>query len=101
MRGLTDKTLFEDIVTQRGKSLILFSAHYCHACGPIEALLDSIAQDYPDVTFGKVDVEIGKRAARVYQIRALPTLLLFVDGRVISQLTGSVSKYAIQEMLDA
>lgn len=62
--------------------------------------VDAIAKDYAGkVKVGKVNVDENTVASR-YNVRGIPTLLLFKGGRVVEQRVGAVGKSEVQKMLD-
>jgi thioredoxin 1 len=64
--------------------------------------IDAVANDYAGkVKVGKVDVDSNGDTATRYNIRGIPTLLLFKGGRVVEQRVGAVGKSEVQKMLDA
>jgi thioredoxin 1 len=64
--------------------------------------VDAIAGDYAGkVKVGKIDVDENGGTAMRYNIRGIPSLLLFKGGRVVDQRVGAVGKSDVQKMLDA
>jgi thioredoxin 1 len=64
--------------------------------------IDAIASDYAGrVKVGKVNVDFNNNVAARYNIRGIPTLLLFKGGRVVEQKVGAAPKSELQRMLDA
>jgi thioredoxin 1 len=64
--------------------------------------IDVVANDYAGkVKVGKVDVDSNGDTAMRYNIRGIPTLLLFKGGNVVEQRVGAVGKSEVQKMLDA
>jgi thioredoxin 1 len=64
--------------------------------------IDVVAREYAGkVKVGKVDVDANNNTAMRYNIRGIPTLLLFKDGRVVEQRVGAVGKSEVVKMLDA
>jgi thioredoxin 1 len=64
--------------------------------------VDAIAGDYAGkVKVGKLDVDENGGTAMRYNIRGIPSLLLFKGGRVVDQRVGAVGKSDVQKMLDA
>ena len=58
-----------------------------------EPMLEKAAEDYQDqLRIGKVDVDQNQQLAMQYQVRAIPTLLLFKGGQVVSQHTGALNR---------
>src|SRR3989442_1746823 len=52
------------------------------------------------VKVGKLDVDSNGNTAMRYNIRGIPTLLLFKNGQVVEQIVGAVGKSQLQKMLD-
>jgi len=64
--------------------------------------IDVVAGEYAGrVKVGKVDVDSNGNTAMRYNIRGIPTLLLFKDGQVVEQRVGAIGKSDVQKMLDA
>ena len=73
--------------------LVDFWAVWCGPCKAIAPLLEKAAEDYQDqLRIGKVDVDQNQQLAMQYQVRAIPTLLLFKGGQVVSQHTGALNR---------
>ena len=67
----------------------------------VNAAIDVVAQEYAGkVKVGKLDVDANGNTAMRYNIRGIPTLLLFKGGRVVEQRVGAVGKQEVQKMLD-
>jgi len=55
----------------------------------------------PALVLGKLDVDANIQTAGRYQIRGIPTLLVFKGGKVVDQKVGAVGKADVKKMLDA
>jgi thioredoxin 1 len=65
-------------------------------------LLDEIAEDYKDrLTVGKIDVDENPQTPPKFDIRGIPTLMLFKNGAVVAQSIGAVSKSELAAFLDS
>jgi thioredoxin 1 len=63
--------------------------------------VDAIADDFAGrIKVGKLNVDENGGTAMRYNIRGIPTLLLFKGGRVVEQKVGAVGKSDVQKMLD-
>ena len=68
----------------------------------MEPTIDSVATAYAGkVKVGKVNVDENGGTAMRYNIRGIPTLLLFKGGQIVDQRVGAVGKSEVQKMLDA
>ena len=64
--------------------------------------VDAVADEYVGkVKVGKLNTDDNPGTASRYQIRGIPTLLLFKGGKVVEQKVGAVGKTDVQKMLDA
>jgi thioredoxin 1 len=80
--------------------LVDFTAAWCAPCRAIGPHVEAIARDYQGrVRVGTVDVEANPRLGARFEVRGLPTLLLFKDGQVVGQLVGAVSRGRIEALV--
>jgi thioredoxin 1 len=59
-----------------------------------------VAAGHPDVVFGKVDTEAEGGLASEFQIRAIPTLMVFRDGILLASQAGMLPERALQELIE-
>jgi len=79
-----------------------FWAEWCGPCKAIAPVLDELAQEYTGrVTIAKVNVDEHPGLAARFQVRSIPTLLIFKGGRIVDQVIGAVPKAQIKKRLDA
>ena len=75
--------------TKEGKVLVDFFATWCGPCKMIAPVLEELAED---PSFGakivKVDVDEAVDAAMAFKVQAIPTLMLFVDGKAVKTQLG-------------
>jgi thioredoxin 1 len=92
---------FEQAVLQApGTVLVDFWAEWCGPCKMIAPLLDQLADEHAGkVTIGKVDVDKNPGLSSKFDIRAIPTMIIFKAGQKADQIVGMTSKAALQQKL--
>ena len=90
-----------EVLQSKQPVLVDFWAEWCAPCRMLAPTIDEIAENYSGrVKVGKLNVDdCGAIAAR-YQIRGIPTILVFSGGEVHEQMVGASSKENIIRMVD-
>ncbi len=93
---------FNEMVLQANTLVLVdFWAEWCGPCKALSPILEEIANEFGDkVVIAKLNVEEQNDLASQYQIRALPSLLLFRDGNMIASSTGSQPKAQLKQWID-
>jgi thioredoxin 1 len=96
----TDSNFDAEVLQSSQPVLVDFSATWCGPCRAIAPLVAALARDYAGrVKMGQLNVDDCPRVATQFDVRALPTLLLFKDGQVIGQIVGAVARPRIETLL--
>jgi len=98
---LTESNFDQEVLQSDKPVLVDFWAVWCAPCSMIVPTVEAIAQEYEGkVKVGKVNVDENSQLAIRYGIRAIPTLLLFKDGKVVEQMIGVQPKETIKSLVD-
>lgn len=97
---VTDDTFAQEIEQHEGLALVDFWAVWCGPCQVIAPAVAQIAEEYAGrLKVGKLDVDNNQMTAMKFNVRSIPTLLLFKDGSHVETIVGAVPKpYLIEKI---
>ena len=99
---VTDANFDEQVVNSDIPVLVDFWAAWCGPCKMIAPLLDQLAGDYEGkITIAKVDVDANKETPAKFNVRGIPTLLIFKNGNVEATKVGALTKPQLVEFIDS
>ena len=99
MVNLFNEENFEEEVLQtEGIVLVDFYADWCMPCKMMSPVIDQMADENPNVKFGKVNVDENQDLAEKYNIMSIPTIMVFKAGTPTRSFVGVTSK---SQILDA
>ncbi|HJZ86245.1 MAG TPA: thioredoxin [Polyangia bacterium] len=97
---VTNDSFDQEIVKSNKPVLVDFWAAWCQPCRAIAPAVQELAGSYGEkVKFAKLDIDSNQKVAEQFEIRSIPTLLLFKEGRVIGQIVGAVPKAKIEDLI--
>jgi thioredoxin 1 len=97
---VTDSSFEGDVLKSTQPVLIDFWATWCAPCRAIAPVVDQLANEYDGkVKVAKVNIDENPQVPTKYDVRSIPTLLVFKDGKVVGQLVGAVPKPKIEELI--
>lgn len=101
LKQVTDQN-FEDLLKEHaGTALIVdFWAPWCGPCRQMEPVLHEIAEEYSaKVVIGKLNVDENPAVAQRFDVLSIPTMLVFVGGKMVKKLVGATPKKRFIEEL--
>jgi len=98
--NVTDASFENDVLKSKEPVLIDFWAPWCGPCRAIAPVVEQLAKEYEGkVKMVKVNIDDNPRVPTQYDVRSIPTLLLFKDGKVLGQIVGAVPRPKIEELV--
>ena len=101
VQTFTDGNFDDNVLKSNGPVLVDFWAEWCGPCKRLAPTVDALATDYAGkVTVGKLNVDENPNVSFKFQIRGIPTLLLFKGGQVVESVVGLAGKDELKQVLD-
>lgn len=96
---LTDRTFDEAL--KNDKILVVdFWATWCAPCRFLSPVIEELAGEYAGrINFGKVDVDENPQVSAKFDIRSIPTVIMFKNGKVVDTSIGAVPKQMLEAKL--
>ncbi len=98
---ITDASFESDVLGADKPVLVDYWAEWCGPCKMLAPILDEVAAEYGDkLTVAKLDIDKNSNTPPKYNVRGIPTLMLFKDGNVAAQKVGAMSKSQLTAFID-
>lgn len=92
-----DDTFATEIEAYEGLAVVDFWATWCAPCRMIAPIVEQLATEYAGkAKVAKLDVDNNQRTAARFNVRSIPTILFFKDGKLIDQVVGAVPRPALE-----
>lgn len=94
------KENFEQVVTSSATVIVDYWAPWCGPCRGFAPVFERVAEANPDVVFAKVNTDDEQEIAQHFQIRSIPTLMVFRDQIIVFSQPGALPQNALEQIVE-
>ncbi|MBL0162839.1 MAG: thioredoxin TrxA [Xanthomonadales bacterium] len=99
---VSDDQFDAEVLQSSEPVLVDFWAEWCGPCKMIAPILDELAETYGGrLKVAKINIDHNQKTPRNYNVRGIPTLMIFKNGKVEATQIGAVSKTQLSQMIDS
>ena len=91
---------FDEVAGEHEVLLLDFWAEWCGPCKSFAEVIKQVAPDYPDVTFGSIDIEKESDLAEEFQVRSVPAVMIMRREVVVYADAGALTATSLRELLN-
>jgi thioredoxin 1 len=93
------KDNFEQVVTTNPTVIVDYWAPWCGPCRGFAPVFEKVAEMHPDAVFAKVNTDVEQEIAAHFQIRSIPTLMVFREQIIVFSQPGALPQGALEEVV--
>ena len=98
--SVNSETFASEVLEQTKLVLVDFWAEWCGPCKQIAPTLEELAEKYSEnLSVCKVDVDANRELALQYNVRSIPSLMIFKNGEMVDSLIGAVSLEELEDLV--
>jgi len=90
---------FEETIENNDIVIVDFWAEWCGPCKSFAPIYEEVSEKHDDIVFGKIDTEAEQELAAHFQIRSIPTLMIFREQVVLFSQPGMLNAQQLEEVI--
>ena len=90
---------FNEKIGENSIAIIDFWAPWCGPCRSFAPIFEKVAEENPDILFGKVNTEEEQAIAGEFQIRSIPTVMVIKEGIIVFNQAGMLPEEALKDII--
>lgn len=91
---------FKDVIEQNDFVIIDFWAPWCGPCQSFGPVYDEVSEQHDDIVFAKVNTQEQQELAGMFNVRSIPTLMVFREQVVLYSEAGALPKSAFEKLVE-
>ena len=93
------KENFEEVITSNDTVVVDYWAEWCGPCKMFGPIFEKVSEEFPGAVFAKVNTEAEMEVASWFQIRSIPTLMIFREKVIVFSQSGALPEGALREIV--
>ena len=93
------KDNFKETVAKEGIVILDWWAAWCGPCRAFAPTFEAASTKHPDIVFGKIDTDAQPELSGAFEIRSIPTLMVFRDGILLFEQAGALPAAALEDLV--
>lgn len=90
---------FQEVITNNDTVVVDYWADWCGPCKTFGPIFEKVSEDFPGAVFAKVDTQSEQEIAAGFQIRSIPTLMIFREKVIVFSQPGALPEGALREVV--